>query len=111
MKLKYKVEKDGDDTIVSLVNSSVRISKNAMEDCMLMNEGKSDDYKKKIIMEAAICEIYYKLFTNEMGLYDFIRDIELYLYRINECDDIKKKNSLTKQLVEYTRNFCKIEFK
>lgn len=108
MNLKYKVEKDNDEYIVSLANTSQRVTKQAFEDCLKMSCGQKDP--EKFVYEAALGVIYHNFFGKELGLLDFVSEIEKSIYRINECSDDAKRTALTKTLAQKLRVFFALEY-
>jgi hypothetical protein len=105
MKLKYKVEKDGDDTIVSLVNSSLKITPNMMDDVQRLNLAKTFDGNEKLAIESAKNEIHWRLTNKNMGLHDFMRILLNSLGDARGMGDIELKNAKIREAMEKIQSF------
>lgn len=106
MKLKYKVEKDGDDIVVSLSGDLIlKITPNMMDDIQKMNLGKTFDGNKTLAIEAAKNEIHWRLTNKNMGLPDFMRTLLHNLGDAMFTKDVELKNNKIKQTMDTIHNF------
>lgn len=100
MILKFDIKKDGDNTIVSLKNSSITITKSMKDYLQILNLGKGKEGNNKLAIEAAFLEIYYRMFTKDFGFDNFLQTARHKLHRILDCEDKEQRRTHVKFFIE-----------